>query len=351
MPGNTESIQKNPSCLLSTHKESRAYVDKIKYIYSSDDEKWMANEYVPRLVSVIIPTYNRAHLIQNSLNSVVQQTYRPIELIVVDDGSSDNTEEVFKKWLEENDICDVLIKYIKTVNGGAPRARNIGLQNCSGQFIQYLDSDDYIAPEKLCAHVAVLFKSGADFVWSNSQRTETRVESFKKPDPDKAVCYVGKKKLKFPTQIVKGLFRRQVCQRVGPWNIKLQRYQDWEYGVRAISHCRKIAFLDWVGYIVLDHKSGRISDGENKNFARKIVRAVSCLDCSDRTLMKSFVRRYKCSQALVSASVLFINSGSYRCAKSTSTRARREAPISFQWLKAAAVELYICVRSFAMGFF
>ena len=95
-------------------------------------------------VSVIIPTYNRGKLIGNSIKSVLNQTYKNLEIIVVDDGSTDNTKEEVEK------IKDEKIRYIKLEkNGGAANARNIGIMNSTGRYISFQDSDDIMYPNKL----------------------------------------------------------------------------------------------------------------------------------------------------------------------------------------------------------
>jgi glycosyltransferase involved in cell wall biosynthesis len=90
------------------------------------------------LVSVIIPCYNQAHYLHDSINSVLTQTYAPIEIIVVDDGSSDNTKEVVATY--------PTVKYVYKKNGGLSSARNCGIDNSTGDFLLFLDSDDWLLP-------------------------------------------------------------------------------------------------------------------------------------------------------------------------------------------------------------
>lgn len=95
-------------------------------------------------VSVILPTYNRAHLIGRSIQSILNQTYQDFEIIVVDDGSSDNTKEVI------NSFSDMRIKYVRQQeNRGASVARNIGIKLSKGAYIAFQDSDDEWLPDKL----------------------------------------------------------------------------------------------------------------------------------------------------------------------------------------------------------
>lgn len=93
------------------------------------------------IVSIITPTYNRAHTIQKAIDSILSQTFDSWEMIIIDDGSSDRTEEIVKK------NKDTRIKYLKKDNGGASRARNYGIEHSSGKWIMYLDSDDELLPE------------------------------------------------------------------------------------------------------------------------------------------------------------------------------------------------------------
>ena len=90
------------------------------------------------LVSVVLPTFNRAHTINEAIQSIQAQTHSNWELIIIDDGSTDNTSEIVQL------IDDNRIKYYKTTNGGASRARNVGMQKSSGDWILYVDSDDAI---------------------------------------------------------------------------------------------------------------------------------------------------------------------------------------------------------------
>jgi glycosyltransferase involved in cell wall biosynthesis len=97
------------------------------------------------LVSIIVPCYNQAQYLDESLQSVLDQTYTNWECIIVNDGSPDNTEEVAKKWVKK----DSRFLYLHKENGGLSSARNAGLEIARGEYIQFLDSDDWIATTKL----------------------------------------------------------------------------------------------------------------------------------------------------------------------------------------------------------
>ena len=93
--------------------------------------------------SIIIPAYNRADLITLAINSVLNQTFQDFEIIVVDDGSKDNTEEIVKS------IKDERIRYFKKVNEERSIARNFGIEKSQGNYIGFLDADDYVLPNHL----------------------------------------------------------------------------------------------------------------------------------------------------------------------------------------------------------
>jgi len=105
-------------------------------------------------ISVISPTYNRAHLITRAVHSVLNQTYQDFEYIVVDDASTDNTEEVIKGFKDER------IKYIKhEKNRGPSAARNTGIKAAKGEYIGFLDSDDEWLPEQAEKQVSKFLES------------------------------------------------------------------------------------------------------------------------------------------------------------------------------------------------
>lgn len=103
------------------------------------------------LVSVVIPTYNRAGTILNAIDSVLAQTYKSIEIIVVDDGSTDNTNEILSQYGDK-------IKYIYKINGGVSSARNAGIKEAKGEYIALFDSDDSWSPVKIEKQMAYLLE-------------------------------------------------------------------------------------------------------------------------------------------------------------------------------------------------
>ncbi len=101
------------------------------------------------LVSAVVPTYNRAHYIAETLDSILAQTYRPIEIVVVDDGSTDDTEAVLEPYRDK-------ARCIRQPNQGLAAARNTGLLASTGEYVAWLDSDDIWNPEKIALQVAFL---------------------------------------------------------------------------------------------------------------------------------------------------------------------------------------------------
>jgi glycosyltransferase involved in cell wall biosynthesis len=104
---------------------------------------------MPGRVSVLIPTYNRAHLIRNAIDSVLAQTYPDLELIAIDDGSTDDTATVMAEYLEATGPVRNQIHYFRQDNEGKSAALNTAFSKATGEWIAFLDSDDVWLPEKL----------------------------------------------------------------------------------------------------------------------------------------------------------------------------------------------------------
>ena len=116
---------------------------------------------VPGLVSVIIPAFNAARWIGETVASVRDQTYAPVEVIVSDDGSTDDTPA----------LADAIADRVVRGHGGGPGgARNAGMNVARGEFLQFLDADDLLGPDKIARQVSVLASSGGDVAWEAYQQ-------------------------------------------------------------------------------------------------------------------------------------------------------------------------------------
>ena len=174
------------------------------------------------LVSVIIPVYNGEAYLAEAIESVLRQTYRPIELIVVDDGSTDRSAEVAKRFLE--------VRYcFQPQSGGAAAARNRGTQLAQGAFLAFLDADDLWVENKLALQVAV-FENDPEL-----EAVFAHLEQFISPELHENL----KAKIHCPTEIQPGihpgamLIKRKAFARIGPFNTKFKLAEIVEWNVRA----------------------------------------------------------------------------------------------------------------------
>ena len=132
------------------------------------------------IVSVIIPTYNHCHLILDTLNSVFTQTFTDYELLLVNDGSPDDTQAAVKSIVEERGI-----RYFEQPNAGMAPARNVGLSHARGEFIALLDDDDLWPPDKLEWQVEALRANpDAVMVYGGMRALDAADEVSLDPGPD-----------------------------------------------------------------------------------------------------------------------------------------------------------------------
>lgn len=182
-------------------------------------------------VSVIIPTYNRAHLVDRAIQSVLNQTYQDFELIVVDDGSTDSTEEVVRS------IKDPRIRYTRhNQNRGGSAARNSGIKMARGKYIAFQDSDDEWLPEKLDKQMRVFENAPAEVgvVYTGFWRIEGEKKTYIPSDK------ITRKEGNIHGQLLKGNFvttqatvvKRECFKKAGMFDEHLPRLQDWELFIR-----------------------------------------------------------------------------------------------------------------------
>jgi glycosyltransferase involved in cell wall biosynthesis len=187
------------------------------------------------LVSAIIPTYNRAHIIGEAVESALAQTYPNLEVIVVDDGSKDDTLARLQKFGDK-------IRVISQANAGPAAARNRGMEAARGEFIAFLDSDDIWLPEKTERQVDLLQRAGASvpcclsnilMKWKAGDRLSFDI-AWLKPEAEEGVWLNADEVL--ATRMVlfnQGIMiRRDVLQKIGGFDEKIRYLEDVEYPLR-----------------------------------------------------------------------------------------------------------------------
>ena len=235
--------------------------------------EWMQEDFEPGLVSVVITSYQREKYIRATLDSVLDQTYRPIELVLIDDGSSDDTWTRVRQW-QEKLPDDEGFKFIahRQENMGAPNARNRALHLCSGEYIQEIGSDDLIHPRKIELAVNLLGKeSDVQSVWSPlvhfTDDEESELGEAHKVEQllSAASRHVRGEEVFVPQYLPSAaMHRRQVFYRAGPWFEKLKRWQDLEYQSRMFGHVRSWFEVPGTPYYFRQHDGPRINNQYGK---------------------------------------------------------------------------------------
>ncbi len=239
------------------------------------------------LVSVIIPTYNRKNTILASVNSVLNQTYKNIELIVVDDCSTDDTEKTVKS------IDDSRIKYIKLEkNSGACVARNKGIEVSQGQFIAFNDSDDLWLPEKINRQIDFLNKKNADIVLCKMEcRTPENkfIHNFPNIKLDKKISY--KELLKYNSASTQTIFGKADCFKEIFFDATMPRLQDWDE-VLHLSQKFKVFYQNEILVHTFFQKDSISTHPEKGVFAmEKLLEKHKDAILSDPEIVESFFKK------------------------------------------------------------
>jgi glycosyltransferase involved in cell wall biosynthesis len=325
----------------------------------------MRIEFEPGLVSIIIPTFNRAQLITNALESVRRQTYRRIEVLVVDDGSDDGTDVVVSRWFEQNPDRGIQSSYVRQQNRGAPAARNEGLRRARGEFIQFLDSDDVILPGKLESQVTALQSAPVcQYAWSDRERSSLDVvwdvyadlirrhAASASPVPQQVAGY---DKRRVPNQGGQGIYRRSACLALGPWDEDLARHQDWELNLRLIASEAVVLYVAGIQYISVNHSGPRVF-GVTSDTERNYQLYVAACQVAERRLdgNSSAVQaaRYKIAIIYMSAALAALERGERQRFDTAMEGFRRNHMGTTQKLKGLLLSsaLSLCGVGFARSF-
>jgi len=219
---------------------------------------------IPGLVTTIIPVHNRSSQLLDAVGSVLAQEHRPIEILIVDDGSDDGLTLACAQQLERRH--PQLIRLLQRPNGGPGLARETGRLAACGEFLQYLDSDDVLLPGKFTAQVAALRQQpeadvayGITFHRDRAGRLDPRpLKGTGEPIASMFPRFLNERWWETATP----LYRRRICDQAGPWSDLLLE-EDWEYDCRIAALGVRLAWVDRPVSEHRDHSGGRLSRQPN----------------------------------------------------------------------------------------
>lgn len=226
------------------------------------------------LVSVIIPTHKRSDFIVRAINSVLNQTYKTLEIIVVDDNNADddfrkNTKKILEKFIEKQEIIYLEHK----VNKGISAARNTGIKKAKGKFIAFLDDDDEFLPNKTIDQLNIFKRSSekvglvyGSYLEVNSQNDKQRVIS---PNLKKNVFYkLGINHIGPPSMV---MFSKKAIEKIGEFDVNLNHKEDIDYYYR-LSKYFEVSYTEEILTKYYIHPGG--SSKNDKDRLQKMLRYI-----------------------------------------------------------------------------
>ena len=217
------------------------------------------SERSPGLVSVVVPVYNRPRLLREACESVFAQSYEQWELLILDDGSTDDTPEVIAELRGRHPDRVVAVRL---ENGGPAAAREAGRRRASGEFVQYLDSDDLLAPTKFEDQVQALSDCAeADIAYGITELVDDEGAVLESPHRASGLC----REALLPWVLVgrwwnthTPLYRRTLCDRIGAWPMQ-RTAEDWHYDAIAARLGARLVHVPRVGSRHRVHEEGRLT--------------------------------------------------------------------------------------------
>ncbi|MDQ7948511.1 MAG: glycosyltransferase family 2 protein [Pedobacter sp.] len=283
-------------------------------------------------VSIIIPTYKYGHLISETLDCLLNQSYAHWEALIVDDGSEDGTAAIVRAYA----AADQRFHYTEQKNQGVSAARNAALRQCSGEFIQFLDADDLLSPEKLKNQVEYLESHPEiDLVLSDTRYFESghfnhQFTDLSLKNEAQTARIHGKG---FPVLspliernqfvIQSPLFKRKMIEEIGLFHEQMSHLEDWDFWLRCAIKNYSFAFLDdqaAIGYVRVhaasaSQKTDKLFEAEavlRKNITRYLQESGD-LTAAEKTLLfkknkKLLVQTFK----MLMAKTPFVNFKKWR---------------------------------------
>lgn len=253
------------------------------------------------LITIVIPTFNRAHMVVEALDAIAAQTWNSVEAIVVDDGSTDNTYDILSAWRSAHP--DFTLRVITQPNRGAAAARNAGVAAANGEFLYFLDSDDLVSPQALSRLISPLLELDAPFSLAHIRNADARGRPLE-GDTEGLACQVPGNYFASRWMTHAALYRATTMAAVGPFVETLRRGEDTEHQWRVMATVGPGILLNSYIGVRRIHGEGHLCLGRTvAEGTRDDLAAVSCfLDWAEQRGVKDFtVRRVVFFRSVIAA--------------------------------------------------
>jgi len=239
--------------------------------------------------SIVIPTYNRGYIISYGIKSVLSQSFKDYEILIIDDGSTDDTESIVKSF------SDSRIKYIKNQNHGVAHARNTGIKLANGNYVGFLDSDDLMEE----SHLQTAF----DFI-KDKLAPEVIHLNFLWGPRDKSVIHKNELPKSSPEDVFKACSLHVNCtfikNEIAKTNLfnesrELMFAEDWDFFIKlAVRY--PICYLDKTTTRLIDHEDRSMRDFDEKKWVQRREALIQSLQ-QDEIIQKSYLHKTKVVEA------------------------------------------------------
>ncbi|MBR3454736.1 MAG: glycosyltransferase family 2 protein [Bacteroidaceae bacterium] len=229
-----------------------------------------------KLVSIVVPVFNRAEFLPKMLDSLKAQDYRPLQVVLVDNDSTDSSHSVCEEFLQKNKSKDFDVLVVKEIQPGAAAARNCGLSHCLADIVAFFDSDDEMSPD----FVSVMHKALTSNVENDVAIGRTRL-----------VFADGKERVRdcWPNataahQILAGVIStvsflayKSFLYDIGGWNPSVRTWDDYELGVRILMYAHQVEWVNKTFHRIHNHNVSITGE----SFSATVDGILGALECVD----------------------------------------------------------------------
>lgn len=219
------------------------------------------------LLSVIVPVYNVAEFLPRCIESIVNQTYKNLEILLIDDGSSDNSAQICNNYAEH----DSRIKVIHKKNGGQGSARNVGLSLCRGEYITFVDSDDWLAEDIYEHSMNLINENNVDIASFNCietkdetvrfEESENQLQIVKKENILKDYLYRGQTD-RAPFTVWRKIYRKDILEDIQFDENRIN--EDITFNFKALAKAEKLIHTSKIGYYYFQGNKSTTRNGLKK---------------------------------------------------------------------------------------